>query len=207
MDISLTKLPWYAQIAAFVVLATAGVGLFYYYYEMPERADIAAKEASLQAMRTEIQKGTATERKLPEFRAQVDELEQRLSTLTEVLPQEKDAGDLLRQMQATAVESSLVIRSFKPAPVVTKQLHVEWPITLELDGTYHNLAQFFDRIGRFSRIVNVSGLSVKGKEKGDTRSTISASCTATTFVLLDKPAPKKGAKTDDAAAAAPKKVA
>jgi type IV pilus assembly protein PilO len=207
MDISLTKLPWYAQIGAFVVLAAAGVGLFYYYYEVPQRADIAAKEASLQAMRTEIEKGTATERKLPEFRSEVDELEQRLSSLTEVLPQEKDAGDLLRQMQATAVESSLVIRSFKPAPVVTKQLHVEWPITLELDGTYHNLAQFFDRIGKFARIVNVSGLSVKGKEKGDSRSTITASCTATTFVLLDKPSPKKGAKPDDTAAPAPKKVA
>jgi len=207
MDISLTKLPWYAQIAAFVVLAITGLGLFYYYYEAPARADIAAKEASLQAMRAEIEKGTATERKLPEFRGQVDELEERLASLTEVLPQEKDAADLLRQMQATAVESSLVIRSFKPAPVVTKQLHVEWPITLELDGTYHNLAQFFERIGKFSRIVNVSGLSVKGKEKGDPRSTISASCTATTFVLLDKPSPKKGAKPDDKTAAAPKKVA
>jgi type IV pilus assembly protein PilO len=207
MDISLTKLPWYAQIAAFVALAISGMCLFYYYYEVPERADIAAKEASLQAMRAEIEKGTATERKLPEFRSEVDDLEQRLGGLTEVLPQEKDAGDLLRQMQATAVESSLVIRSFKPAPVVTKQLHAEWPITLELDGTYHNLAQFFDRIGRFSRIVNVSGLSVKGKDKSDSRSTISASCTATTFVLLDKPDMKKGAKPDEKPAAAPKKVA
>jgi len=137
----------------------------------------------------------------------VDELELRLAGLTEVLPQEKDAGDLLRQMQATAVESSLVIKSFKPSPVVTKELHAEWPITLELDGTYHNLAQFFDRIARFSRIVNVSALSVKGKDKSDQRSTISAVCTATTFVLLDKPALKKGAKPDDKPAVAPKKVA
>ena len=207
MNISLTKLPWYAQIGAFVALSVCGLGLFYYYYELPERADIAAREASLQSMHGEIEKGTATERKLPQFRSQVDELEQRLVSLTEVLPQEKDAGDLLRQMQATAVESSLVIRAFKPAPVVTKQLHAEWPITLELDGTYHNLAMFFDRIGKFARIVNVSGLSVRGKDKADARATISASCTATTFVLLDKPAPKKGAKPDDKSAAAPKKVA
>jgi len=60
MDISLTKLPWYAQIVAFVVIGVAGVGLFYYYYELPERADLAAKDASLQSMRAEIQKGTAT---------------------------------------------------------------------------------------------------------------------------------------------------
>jgi type IV pilus assembly protein PilO len=207
MDISLAKLPWYAQIAAFAVLSVTGIGLFYYYYELPERNDIGAREASLQSMHSEIEKGSATERKLPQFRAQVEELEQRLVGLSEVLPQEKDEGDLLRQMQATAVESNLVIRGFRPAPIVTRQLHAEWPITLELDGTYHNLALFFDRLGKFARIVNVSGLAVRGKDKADARATVSASCVATTFVLLDKPATKKGAKPDDKSAAAPKKVA
>jgi type IV pilus assembly protein PilO len=100
-----------------------------------------------------------------------------------------------------------VIKSFKPAPIVTKQLHAEWPINLELDGTYHNLAQFFDRIGKFSRIVNISGLDVKARDKGDSQSTITASCVATTFVLFDKAkkSPAKGAA--GAAAAAPKKAA
>jgi type IV pilus assembly protein PilO len=206
MDISLTKLPWYAQIGAFVALSAVGVGLFYYYYEVPARADIAAREVTLKALRNDVAKGQATERKLPQFRAQVEELEGRLANLSEVLPEEKDGADLLRQMQTTAVQSNLVIKSFKPAPIVTKQLHAEWPITLELDGTYHNLAQFFDRLGKFARIVNISNLTVKGKDKGDARTTITASCVATTFVLLDKPQPKKGSAA--AAKAAPaKKVA
>jgi type IV pilus assembly protein PilO len=205
MDISLTKLPWYAQIAAFVVLSAVGVGLFYYYYEVPARADIAAREVTLKALHADVKKGQDTERKLPQFREQVDELEQRLASLSEVLPEEKDGADLLRQMQTTAVQSNLVIRSFKPAPVVTKQLHAEWPIALELDGTYHNLAQFFDNLARFARIVNISNLTIKGRDTRDGRSTISASCTATTFVLLDKPQPKKGKAA--AAPTAPKKVA
>ena len=190
MNISLTKLPWYGQVGAFIALGLAGVGLFYNYYELPARADIAQRETTLTALRADVAKGQATERKLPEFRAQVAQLEDRLASLSEVLPEEKDGADLLRQMQTTAVQSNLVIKSFKPAPVVTKELHAEWPITLELDGTYHNLAQFFDRIGKFSRIVNVTGLSVKGKEN-DGRATISASCVATTFVLLEKPTAKK----------------
>jgi type IV pilus assembly protein PilO len=205
MDISLSKLPWYAQVAAFAVLSVVGVGLFYYYYELPARAEMSARDMQLKALRADVAKGQATERKLPQFRAEVDELEIRLADLSEVLPEEKDAADLLRQMQAVAVQSNLVIKSFKPAQVVTKQLHAEWPINLELDGTYHNLALFFDRLGKFARIVNISGLSVKGRDKSDARSTISASCVATTFVLLDKPAPKKGAKPADKPAA--KKVA
>ena len=212
MDISLTKLPWYAQIGAFVVLGVTGIGLFYYYYEMPARAEIVAHQTTLKALKADVAKGQATEKKLPQFRSQVEDLEERLASLSEVLPEEKDGAELLRQMQSTAVQSNLVIKSFKPAPVVTKQLHSEWPISLELDGTYHDLAQFFDRLGKFARIVNISNLSVKGKEKGkdkaDSRSTISASCTATTFVLLDKPAPsEKKAGKPAAAKPAAKKVA
>ena len=189
MDLSLTKLPWYAQIGAFVALAIGSVAIFYWYYERPMREDLQSRQQQLVVLRADISKGLATAKKLPEFRAQVDELETRLSSLKAVLPDEKDAADLLRQMQAVAAQSSLVIRSFKPAPIVTKQLHAEWPINLELDGTYHNLATFFDRIGKFTRIVNISALDVKGKDRPEPNSTIGASCVATTFVLLDNLAP------------------
>jgi type IV pilus assembly protein PilO len=210
MALNLSKLPWYTQVGAFVVLAGAGVGLFYYYYETPARAELATREAQLTALRVDINKGLATERKLPEFRAQVDELEHRLANLRAVLPEEKDAADLLRRMQTLATQSNLTITSFKPAPVVTKQLHAEWPINLELEGNYHNLATFFDRLGKFTRIVNISALDVKGKDKAQPNASIAAKCVATTFVLLDKPADaaKAGAKpAGPAPAAVPKKVA
>ena len=195
MDISLTKLPWYAQIGAFVVLAIAGIGAFYYYYESPVRADMVSREGQLASLRADINKGYETARRLPAFKAQVAELEGRLVSLKSVLPDEKDAADLLRKLQTVATQSHLTIKSFKPAPTVTKQLHAEWPITLELDGTYHNLATFFDRVGKFTRIVNINGLDVKGKDKQDSNSSITASCVATTFVLLpEKAAPPPGAR-------------
>src|SRR6185369_12632278 len=136
----------------------------------------------------DITKGLTTAKQLPAFRAQVSELESRLDNLRAVLPEEKDAADLLRRMQTVATQSNLTIKSFKPAPVVTKQLHAEWPIQLELEGSYHNLAIFFDRVGKFTRIVNITGVDVKGQNRpSDTSVTISASCVATTFVMLDTP--------------------
>jgi type IV pilus assembly protein PilO len=194
MSISLTKLPWWGQIAAFAILAVAGCGAFWWYYESPARADMTSRQSQLVALKADIVKGQTTARKLPEFRTQVAELEARLAGLKAVLPEEKDAADLLNRMQTVAAQSNLTIKSFKPGATVTKQLHAEWPITLELDGTYHNLALFFDRVGRFTRIVNINGLIVKGKDKPTPTSTIHASCVATTFVLLDKPAAKAAAK-------------
>src|SRR5262245_16936704 len=193
MDISLTKLPWWGQIVAFVLLGLGGCGAFYYYYEMPARVDMTSRQQQLTALRADITKGLTTAKKLPEFRSQVAELESRLDSLKAVLPEAKDAADLLNRMQTVASQSNLTIKSFKPGATVTKQLHAEWPISLELDGTYHNLALFFDRVGKFTRIINISALDIRGKERPNPNSTISASCVATTFVLLEKPtAPKPG---------------
>jgi type IV pilus assembly protein PilO len=192
MELSLTKLPWYAQVGAFVLLAGAGCGAFYYYYEMPARAEMKGREQQLTSLRADIKKGLDTARKLPEFRSQVSELEGRLENLRAVLPEEKDAADLLRRLQTVAAQSNLEIHSFRPNPIITKQLHAEWPITLELLGTYHNLATFFDRVAKFTRIINITGVDIKGRERPAPNLTISATCTATTFVLLDKPVPGDG---------------
>src|SRR5580704_1621405 len=195
MELSLAKLPWYAQVGAFVVLAVVGVGLFYQYYEVPARTEMAVRAAQLEALKGDVAKGRETAKQLPEFRSQVDDLELRLVNLRAVLPEEKDAGDLLRRLQTVATQSNLQIKSFRPSPIVTKTLHAEWPIALELDGTYHNLAVFFDRVGRFTRIVNITGVDIQGKTKPERNKTITDKCMATTFVLLDKPTPPKpGAK-------------
>jgi type IV pilus assembly protein PilO len=152
---------------------------------------MASRQSQLVALKGDITKGLATAKKLPEFRQQVADLESRLANLKAILPEEKDAADLLNRMQTVASLSNMTIKGFKPAPTVTKQLHAEWPITLELEGTYHNLAIFFDRVGKFTRIVNISGLDVKNRDKGDSNNTITATCVATTFVLLEKPTPAK----------------
>ena len=187
MELSLTRLPWYGQVGAFLLLAFVGMGAFVYYYEWPTKSEFESRRLQIETLHKDITMGMSTARKLPEFRSQVGELQTRLDNLKAVLPEEKDAADLLRRMQTIAGQSNLTIKSFKPAPTVTKQLHAEWPINLELDGSFHNLALFFDRVSKFTRIVNISGLDVKGKDKPDPNSTISASCVATTFVLLDKP--------------------
>jgi len=216
MAFTLNKLPWYAQLGLFVAMSVAGSGAFYYYYEMPARAAMEKQDKQLKTLRADLDRARATAKKLPQFQAEVANLQHRFDTLRAVLPEEKDAADLLRRLQTVAMQSNLVILGFKPSPVVTKQVHAEWPITLELEGNYHNLAAFFDRLGKFTRIVNISALEVKGKEnKAQPAVTIAAKCVATTFVLLDKAAIEaakekanaKGGKPAPKPAAPAKKVA
>ena len=195
MQLNLTKLPWKLQIVAFVVMSALLTGAFYYYWAEPLQADMATREQTLATTRADINKGLTTARQLPEFRRQVTDLEARLESLRAVLPEQKDVGDLLRRIQTLATQANLQIKAFKPAPTVTKQLHAEWPITLELDGTYHNVGRFLDEVAKFSRIINVGQLKITAKDKPGAGSTVTAACVATTFVLFDpqaKAAPAAG---------------
>lgn len=197
MDLNLNKLPWYAQVGMFAVLAVAGAGVFYQFYVSPMSVDMDARRQTLLGLQADIAKGSTTANQLNQFKQQVAELEARLEGLKAVLPEQKDVADLLRRIQTLAMQSNLTIRGFKPAPTVTKALHAEWPIQLQLDGTYHNLGMFFDRVSKFSRIINISNISIRGKEKPELNSTITAQCVATTFVLLEsKPTPAPAAKTN-----------
>src|SRR5262245_25388296 len=99
INLTLSKLPWYGQIGAFVALSLVGAGVFWNFYAKPAQESIDARRAQLATVRSEIDKGLATARRLPEFRRQVAQLEGQLDRLKTVLPEEKDVADLLRRIQ------------------------------------------------------------------------------------------------------------
>jgi type IV pilus assembly protein PilO len=193
MNLSLSKMPWYGQIGAFVVLSLMAAGVFWYYYASPLQADIDARQTQLASIRADIDRGLATARRLPEFRREVAELEGQLARLRAILPEERDVADLLRRVQAMATQSNLTIRGFTPRAVATRQMHAEWPIGLQLEGTYHDFGDFLERVSRFPRIIHVDGISIRAQENAAVGGpTIIADCTATTFVLIE-PAPPAAA--------------
>jgi type IV pilus assembly protein PilO len=196
----LSKLPWRTQLAVFVLLAVGAVGAFYYFYEMPQQVELDAKRQALATVMTRVNKARETARQLTEFRKEVDTLRARLESLKPILPEEKDAGDLLRRVQNLAVQSNLTIRGFRPQATNLKDLHAEWPIALELEGTYHNLGQFLDSVSKFPRIINVGALDIRAKAQPEPDKLIDIKCTATTFVLLDESTmpTKKGAASKSA---------
>jgi type IV pilus assembly protein PilO len=185
MDLSLSKLPWYAQIGAFVVVCMGAVFGFYKFYVSEVQADIDMRQTRLTALRADIDRGIATARQLPQFEEQVTKLEQRLESLRQVLPEEKDVADILRRIQGLATKSNLAIQRFQPGKVVQQKLYAEIPYKLQAEGTYHNLGYFFDQISKFPRIINISEIAVKAKNPPEPTATITADLTATTFVLQE----------------------
>jgi type IV pilus assembly protein PilO len=214
INVSLSKLPWYGQVGAFVALTAAAAGAFWNFYARDAQTSIDQRRAQLTKLRQEIDRGLATAKRLPEFRRDVSSLEAQLDRLRAVLPEEQDVADLLRRVQAMATQSNLAILGFAPKAVAKKQLHAEWPIGLKLEGNYHDLGSFLERVSKFPRIINVGDIKIEARPNPADGSTITAECTAMTFVLLDQKevaeaAAKAGAKPGakpGAAPAAPKKT-
>lgn len=209
-NLSLAKLPWYAQLGVFAALSIAAAGAFYYFVEMKEQAAIEVQARELSEIRGRISRGQSMARQLPEFRKQIETLEARLDALKPILPDERDVGDLLRRVQTLATQSNLQVRGFRPQAITTREMHAEWPIALQLEGTYHNLGLFLDRVSKFPRIINISNMVMSSKDTPTAASSMTIAATATTFVLVDpalaaaEPAAKKGAKKGPAKAPAKK---
>ena len=185
MDISISKLPWYGQLGAFMLLASASVYGFYTYYVSDAMSEITLKKTHLSSLKADVNKGLATARRLNEFQSQVTDLERRLDSLKNVLPEQKDVADTLRRIQGLATQSNLQLLKFTPIGTKQQPLYLEVPYRIEAEGSYHNLGLFFDRVSKFPRIINVGDISISARPRQDPNSTIIADCTATTFVLQE----------------------
>jgi type IV pilus assembly protein PilO len=178
-------------VSAFLALLIGG--LFYWQYLGPAFEAEKAKTTQLDALRQEIRQLEVTAAKLQDFQREVALLEAKLETLKRILPPEKETPDLMRKVQSLAAQSNLTIRTFTPAATVNKEFYQEWPINMAVDGSYHNLGYFFDRVSRLSRLVNVGNLKITSSANQTPSKTISANCVATTFVYVDTPPPAPGA--------------
>ena len=190
-SLGLEKMSWQGQLGVFVGIALAAMGAFYYFYEMPQQEAMSVQRQEVQTVRGRVAKGRETARQLPEFKAQIGDMQARLESLRPILPEERDVGDLLRRVQTLATQSNLTILGFKPQAITAREIHAEWPIGLELEGTFHNLGTFLDRVSKFPRIINVGALNIRPVPESRTpgspsASTITVSCTATTFVLTEQ---------------------
>lgn len=179
--LSLDEKPWYYALAWGLGLAIVLAGGTHYLLFRPMNADIANKKVELQGLNEEIAKGRAAERKLSQFREEVKRLELELSKLLQILPSKRNTEELIKRIETLTRQGDFTLLKFTPGDFVQKEFYAEWPIDIQIQGTYHNLALFFDRMSRFSRIVNVEDLKINALDNVPGKS-IAAAFVAKTFI-------------------------
>lgn len=151
---------------------------------------IAQRETRLAELNEQVEKGRRAEAKLPEFRAEVEQLEADLERLLQILPARRNTPELMRDIRSLIEQGDSQLLSFDPRTFVDRGFYDEWPINISLEASYHNLATFFDQISRLSRIINIQNLRLQTlRSTRDARPghTLSADFQALTFIYKDPP--------------------
>jgi len=181
IDLKMEDRPWYYALGIGVFVGAALAGAVHYAWFRPLNQEITQKRAELESLNQEIAKGRAAERKLSQFREEVKRLELELSKLLQILPSKRNTEELIKRIETLTRQGDFTLKTFKPGDFVQKDFYAEWPIAVAVEGTYHNLALFFDRMSRFSRIVNVEDLKVNTLDNTPGKS-IASNFTAKTFI-------------------------
>jgi len=134
--------------------------------------------------------------KLKQMEQQLAELKQQLEIEQRIVPDEKQVDGFMTMLDAEAQKSNVELRRYAAKDVKSQQYYTEVPFDLELDGRYYDTLQFFDRVSKLERIVNISNLMVsttknpagakaKHSYQYGPNESIIASFTATTYFSHD----------------------
>ncbi len=182
----LENLPPLTQFIIFAVLAGGIAAAFYYFYLTGPIDELAALRTEVSQLEVSVAQGTAVMNKIAQFKRELADLEERLNVLRAILPAQKETPIVLRSVQQMAASSDLKILRFTPQTVIPRVFYSDWPINMEVQGSYDGLGLFFEKVSQSTRIINVDNINIKGIEGATSPAqTLRAVCTATTFVFRE----------------------
>src|SRR5436189_1199350 len=188
------KPKWMAMLVG-LLLAIGAVVAVEYMKVKDIKGEIAAADTKIGELEEKIQQGRAAERKLPQFREEVKRLELELEKLRRILPSQRNTEEIIKKIKSLVDQGEFTLRrlSFPALNLNSPDPYTEWPISVSVDGRYHDLVILFNRLGNFSRIMNVENIGIRALPNQETK-TISSDFTAKTFVYIEPKAPAAAPK-------------
>lgn len=185
MALDLNEKPWYVALLIGLGLGAALLFAVNHYFFKDIRKNIEKTEASIQTLEREVEKGRAAQRDLPKLEEEIQGLEIELDRLRRILPTKRETDDLIKKLKQLTERGRFSLMRFRPGEFVDQDFYWEWPIDVVLDGTYHELGLLFDRLSRFSRIINVDKLNITPYRSKTGQYTIHAQFTMRTFIYKE----------------------
>jgi type IV pilus assembly protein PilO len=156
---------------------------FVYSARRAETLEVTAKIAELSQQRDAKQQLVSDMVKL---QATVRELGAQLKQAEARLPDSKEIPDLLSSISSAGRDSGLDVMTFRQRPEQLRDFYAEVPVDVSVRGNYHEVAAFFDRVGKLDRIVNVGDIVMQRPERDGDEMIVETLCSATTFRFLDE---------------------
>ncbi len=185
-------------VVIFVLIIALPVVAFYFLHFTAKTEQIKGLEKRAASLRQEIAGAKARAAKLDEHLAEMEETQRMFAEAAILLPQKKEIPSLLTNISSLGTNSGLSMASFSPGGERKKEFYAEIPVSLRLNGPYHNIGTFLYEVSKLDRIISATNITLGGGSKQRGELLLGASISLITYRFLEEsemaPKPKKGKK-------------
>jgi type IV pilus assembly protein PilO len=179
------------RILIFSGVFIAIIAIFVFLLFKPKLEQISNLKNQLKTLEQKLVVAKKNAADLKKFQKKMQETEVQFKTAMRALPEKEEIPSLLTSISRSGQDVGLEFLLFEPKSEVRKEFYAEIPVAMKVKGGYHDLAIFFDKVARLSRIVNIKNIEM-GRAKDSTD--LNASCTAVTYKFVEPAPPKKKKK-------------
>lgn len=189
------------RIAIYAGALVLIIGLSVYFLFWPKISNIKQLNQQLEKVQAELATAKKNASELNDWRNKMMKKEAEYKTVMQALPEKEEIPSLLAGISKAGRDAGLDFLLFAPKPEVAKEFYAEIAVDMNVSGTYHQVAVFFDKVANLERIVNIRDIkmSVPSSKKGETIGQLTTTCQAVTYKFIesapgDKGKDKKGQK-------------
>ena len=163
-------------------LFTLLVGPFVYFSFVPKinKINVLKKESATLESRLVTAKAKASQLKY--YQDKLKDAEMEFKMVMKKLPEKKEIPALLSSISQSGRDAGLEFLLFQPESEQNKDFYAEIPVSIKVTGNYHNVALFFDKVARLSRIVNIDNIKMDSTKGG---ANLITSCKAVTYRFVE----------------------
>jgi type IV pilus assembly protein PilO len=178
-------LPQQQKLGVLAGLIVAVLLLDYFLLYSPQSDEISELTQEIENSRNQRDKKKKEAANIPKLKEQMAQLDGMLKEAVAQLPDRKELPDLLSSISNKVKESGLDILIFRPRAENFQEFYAEIPVDIVVRGGFHNVATFFDEVGRLNRLVNIANIELRNPKANEDQVIMEVSTIATTFRFLD----------------------
>jgi len=156
------------RIAIFLGTLVLLAGLFVYFVYLPKTEEIATTREEIAKLQQKLNQAVVRARALKKFEVEYAEVDAQFQEALRLLPNTKEIPSLLKSITQLGTDSNLEFLLFSPQRERGQDFFMEIPVSIEVSGTYNNVAIFFDKVGQMERIVNILNVSMTPQKERST---------------------------------------
>lgn len=142
---------------------------FYFYFYQPLQQQIEIKEQKLKQLQTDLEAEKALAENKQQLQARYKAVKQQLTSHQQLVSRETLA-DLIVNLNQLADYNHLSLLALKPQERKQVEPYLQYPVVLQLSGSYQNLLNYLEDIYQLDYLVRVEKIAFSAGDNSDSNS-------------------------------------